>query len=124
VKTVKNTTFYFLLLICLLALLGCSQKTDENKSVSEVKAEVEKMDTNQLRSMAISYKEALMAQKGEVRKLIAKLKSLPATEIMDTEAKEIQAELENISKSMSALNEKFNIYYNKLAEKGGDTSSL
>ena len=51
-------------------------------------------------------------------------KDIPVAEMMGTEAKEIKAEIENINKSMSALNEKFMIYYNKLKEKGGDTSDL
>ena len=38
-NTVKNTTIHFLLVLCSLALLGCSQKADEDKPVSEVKAD-------------------------------------------------------------------------------------
>ena len=36
---VKNTTIYFLLMLCSLALLGCSQEADEDKPISEVKAD-------------------------------------------------------------------------------------
>jgi outer membrane lipoprotein-sorting protein len=123
-KTIKNTTFLFLLLLCPLVLLGCSQKSSENKSIDEVKAEAEKMDANQLRSMAMEYKEAIEAKKGEVEKLLAKFKNIPPAEMMDTKAKEITDEINKINRSITALNEKFMIYYNKLKEKGGDTSDL
>ena len=38
-KTVKSTNIYFLLVLCSLALLGCSKKADEDKPSSEVKAD-------------------------------------------------------------------------------------
>jgi uncharacterized lipoprotein YehR (DUF1307 family) len=120
-KTAKNITFYSLLLLCSLILLGCSQKSDENKPISEVKAEAEKMDINQLRSMAMKYKEAIAAKESEIEMLFARLK---ATKMQDTEAKKTTTELNKINQSMSALSERFQIYYNKLKEKGGDTSGL
>lgn len=123
-KTAKNTTFFFLLLLCPLVLFGCNQKADENESINKVKAEAEKMDANQLRSMAMKYKDALEAQKGEVEKLLAKLKNIPPAEMTDTKAKEITKEINKINQSMSALHEEFMIYYNKLKEKGSDTSAL
>ena len=123
-ETVKKPTIYFLLVLCSLVLLGCSQKADENKPISEVKAEAEKMDTNQLRSMAMSYKEAIVAKKGEVEKLAAKLKEIPVTEMLGAEAKEIKSEIDNLNKSVSALKERFEVYYDKLKEKSGDTSGL
>jgi outer membrane lipoprotein-sorting protein len=123
-RTIKNTTFLLLLLLCSLALLGCSQKSDENESISEVKAEAEKMDANQLRSMAMKYKEAIEAKNGEVEKLLAKLKDMPPAEMMDAKVKETTDEINKISQSIMVLNEKFMIYYNKLKEKGVDTSDL
>lgn len=123
-KTVKNITFYSLLLLCSLILLGCSQKTNENKSIDEIKAEAEKMDANQLKSMAMECKKTIEAQKSEVQKLLTKLGNIPPAEMTNTKAKEITKRLNEISQSMSALNDKFMIYFNKLKEKGGDTSDL
>lgn len=123
-KTIKNPTIYFLLALCSLVLLGCSQKADENKSLSEVKAVAEKMDTNQLRSMAMNYKQAIMAKNDEAEKIIGNLKDIPDAEKLGAKMKEIQEELNNINKSVSALKERFEIYYNKLKEKSGDTSGL
>jgi hypothetical protein len=124
-KNVKGIVFYLLLLLCSLIVLGCSQKAgDENKSIDEIKAEAEKMDTAQLRAMAMKYKEAIIAKNEEIEKLIARLKDAPATEMLGDQADKIKAEVESINKSLSALEERFEVYYGKLKEKGGDTSGL
>ena len=123
-KIVRNAALWFLLGLCSLAVLGCGQKADENKPMSEVKAEAEKMDTSGLRTMAMNYKEAITAKKGEVDKIIAKLKEIPLTEMLGEEAKGLKADIDNLNKSASALKERFDVYYEKLKEKGGDTSGL
>jgi uncharacterized lipoprotein YehR (DUF1307 family) len=123
-KIVRNTVLCCLIALCLFAILGCGKKADENKPISEVKAEAEKMDTDGLRAMAIAYKEAIAGKKGEVEKLTAKLKDIPATELLGDEAKELKADIENINQSLSALTERFDVYYQKLKDKGGDLSGL
>jgi len=123
-KTVKDPALYLLLLLCTLTLFGCGQKADEDKPISEVKAEAEKMDTAQLRSMALQYKKAIVAKTAEVGNLAAKLKDIPVTEMMGDEAKQIKEELNNINNSVTALKDRFTVYYNKLKEKGGDISGL
>lgn len=113
-----------LLAFCLVSFAGCGKKADENKPVSEVEAEAEKMNADKLRSMAMTYKDALMAKRGEVEELVGKLKEIPITEMLGDEAKGLKAEIENLDKSASALMERFQIYYKKLKEKGGDLSGL
>jgi hypothetical protein len=123
-KVVKNAVLCCLAGLCLFAILGCSKKADENKSISEIKAEVEKLDTAGLRAKALEYKEAFTAKKSEVDKLAAKIKEIPVADLLGQEAKSLKADLENLEKSLSALQERFNIYYNKLKEKGGDLTGL
>jgi outer membrane murein-binding lipoprotein Lpp len=123
-KSAKNIIVYFLLVVCSLVLAGCGEKADETKPISEVKAEAEKMDTAKLRSMAMKYKEAVLAKKAEGAKLAEKLKEIPITELLGSEAKELKGEIENLNKSLAALRERFNVYYNKLKEKKGDLSGL
>ena len=123
-KTAKNAIPYILLLLLSLALFGCGQKADENKPLNEVQAEAEKMNTSQLRSMAMDYKKAITAKEEEIKKLTAQLKEIPVTKMLGDEAKEIKAEMDNIKNSASALQKRFEVYYNKLKEKGGDTSGL
>ena len=113
-----------LLALCLVSFVGCGKKADENKPVSEVEAETEKMDADKLRSMAMTYKDAIMAKRGEVEEFVGKLKEIPITKMLGDEAKGLKAEIENLDKSASALMERFQIYYKKLKEKDGDLSGL
>jgi len=123
-KDVRNIRFYCLLGLCVLALLGCGKKADENKPISEVKAEAEKMSVAELRSMALKYKEALMAKEGDVEKIMAELKEVPLAKKLGEEAVGLKADIDNVNKSISALMERFEIYYNEIKEKGGDLSGL
>jgi len=123
-KTVKLITFYCSLTLCALALVGCGKKADESKPVSEVKAEAEKMSAEKLRDMALAYKDAIEAKKGDVEKITAKLKEIPVTQMLGDEAKGLKADIGDLNKSVSALKERFNVYYSKLKEKGGDLSGL
>jgi len=120
----KNTILCCLLVLISLALCGCGKKADENKPIGEVKAEAEKMSIEKLRSMAMTYKDAIMAKKGEVEKLAAKLKDIPLTKMMGDEAKELKADIDALNKSISALRERFGVYYEKLKEKGDNISGL
>ena len=118
-KIVRNAALWSLLVLVSLAVLGCGKK-DEDKPVSEVKTEAEQMNKDELRAEAMKCKEAITAQKGELEKIMAKLKVLPVTEIKDKDAKK----LEDLNKSISVLKEHFNVYYQELRKKGGDTSGL
>jgi predicted nucleic acid-binding Zn-ribbon protein len=123
-RTVQGITTCALLVMCQLLLFGCGSKTDENKPIAEVKAEAEKMDASKLRAMAEAYKNAIVAKKADIEKVTAKLKDVPATELLGQEAKNLKADIENFNKSVSALKERFEVYYQKLKEKGGDVSGL
>jgi len=124
-KTVNCMTFWCLLTVAALAIGGCSsKKADENKPISEVKAEAEKMDVGRLRNMAMTYKEAIAAKKVDLDKVAAKLNGIPIAKMVGDEAKQLKTEMENLNKSISALKERFEVYYQKLKEKGGDLSGL
>jgi len=119
-----NVNIWCLSLLVLFIALGCSKEADETKPVSEVKAEAEQMNTNDLRSMAMKYKDSITAKTGELERLTAKLKEIPVAEMLGEEAKGLKADIEDLNKSISALKERFDIYLQKLREKGGDTSGL
>jgi len=123
-KTSKIITFYCLLFLCSLLLFGCGKKADESKPLSEVRAEAEEMNVEKLRSMAMEYKEAVVGKKAELEKLASQLKDIPVAKMLGDEAKGLKAEIEALNKSVSALTERFQVYYNKLKEKGGDLSGL
>lgn len=123
-KNTKIVIFFCLSAVSMLVLYGCGKKADENKPISQVKTEAEKMSTSQLRSMATKYKDAIMAKKGDAEKLADKLKDVPVTKILGEEAKSLKVEIDDLTKSVSALKERFEIYYQKLKEKGGNLAGL
>jgi len=120
----RNILLVCLLVLCTSALLGCGKKADESKAIAEIKAEVEKMDVEQIRSMALKYKDAIMAKQEEVTKITAELKKIPVADMLGKEAKALKADIDELTKSVSSLKERFQVYYDKLKEKGGDLSGL
>ncbi|MDD5135074.1 MAG: hypothetical protein PHP01_06670 [Phycisphaerae bacterium] len=111
--------------VCIaVGLAGCAGKADEGKPMTDVQAEAQKMSTEQLKAAAMKYKDAIMAKQADVEKVMAKLKAISAAEMMGKEATEVRQEVDNLSKSLKALKERFDVYYNKLKETGGDVSDL
>jgi hypothetical protein len=92
--------------------------------MTDIQAEAGKMNVEQLRAKAIEYKDAIIAKKAEIEKVTAKLKEIPIAQQMGTEAKTLQTDVANLSKAMADLAEKFQVYYNKLREKGGSTTEF
>ncbi len=107
-----------------LVISGCGKKADENKPISEVQAEAAKMNVEQLRQMATTYKTALASKQVEVDKLAAKPKEIPVTQMLGEQSKKLKGDIDNLTKSTSALQERFGIYYNALKEKGGNLAGF
>jgi hypothetical protein len=122
-KNLRHITFYLLPVLCLL-LTGCGAKADEDKPLSDVKAEAEQMSVEKLRSMAMAYKDAILDKTRDVEALRLRLKNIPVTEMLGSEAKGLKADIDDLSKSISALEDRFQVYYDKIKEKGGDLSGL
>jgi uncharacterized protein YlxW (UPF0749 family) len=118
-KMVKNVSLWSLLVLCSLTVLGCGKK-DEDRPVSEIKTKAEQMNKDELRAEAMKYKEAITTKKAELEELTAKLKEIPLTEIRNEDAKRV----EDLNRSISALKERFQVYYRMLQKKGGDISGL
>jgi polyhydroxyalkanoate synthesis regulator phasin len=126
-KASRDFAICCLLAFIAFAVVGCGpakQEADENKPISEVKAEAAKMNTSQLRGMALAYKEAITAKTSEVDKVASKIKDMPVGEMLGDEMKKLKADLDALNKSISALQERYKIYYDKLKEKGGNLSGL
>ena len=120
----KKTLLPLMLALSMVFLFGCGKKADENKPISEAKAEAEKMSVADLKAMAMKYKDAIEAKKADVEKITAKLKEIPVTQMLGEESKKLQADIDNLTKSLSALKERFQVYYDQLKAKGGDLSGL
>ena len=123
-KNVKKILLCSLSALLVLSLSGCGKKADESKPLSEVTAEANKMNVEQLKKTAMAYKDAITAKKADVEKLVSKLKDVPVAEMLGKEAAGLKTDIENLNNSVSALRERFQIYYDKLKEKGGDVSGL
>ena len=129
-RTTRNTSFYCLLVLCSLVLFGCGNgqetevKVDENKPISEVKAEAEKMSTEELRVIALKYKEAVTAKSEEMNEITSNLPAAMADGNLNDKLSELKPKIEGIRNSMTALKARYDVYYQKLKEKGGDVSGL
>jgi Skp family chaperone for outer membrane proteins len=122
---VEKTLLCLLLAVCMTALAGCGKKpaaVDEDKPIAEVKAEADKMTIEDLKATAKKYQAAMTAKEAELDKIMEQLKSIPVTEMLSEEAKGLQEDMKSLGKSVNALKERFEIYYNKLKEKGGELS--
>ena len=121
--------FYTMLLACtLLIMVGCGSKSgsgvDETKPISEVKAEAETMSVEQLKEIALKYKKAIEAKQPEIDKILEQIKAIPIAEALGEEAKSLKTEADQLTKSLSALKERFQVYYDKLVELKADVSAL
>lgn len=133
-----------LLILCSLATLGCGKKekdrdtdaaanvaaaakggqVDASKPMSEVQAEADKMDVEQLRSIAMKYKEVAETKTAEVEKAAQELMASAVADMAGDKTKELNAKMKQMSASLEALTKRFEVYYNKLKEKGGDVSGF
>ncbi len=123
-KTVKAGRWVSIVMASLLIMFGCGKKTDENKPVSEIKAEAAKMDPDDLRRMALEYKKAIQAKMDEAARLKSQIKDIPLKEMLGEKAKQLKQELGSITDSVKALKERFNVYLAELKKKGGDLTGL
>jgi hypothetical protein len=99
-------------------------KADMNTSISEIKAEVEKLNTDQLKEVAMQYKELILAKTTQLETLNSKLLGMDVAQAFSDESKSLRDEFQVLEQSIKALKERFQIYYNKLKEKGGDLAGL
>jgi hypothetical protein len=123
-NTVVRAGLCILIASCLFGFAGCSKKADTNKSIADIQAEASKMNAEQLKAKAMEYKDAIVAKKAEIEKVAAKLKEIPITQQIGAEAKALQTDTANLSKTLADLTARFQVYYNKLKETGGNVSGL
>jgi endonuclease I len=97
---------------------------DTEKPVSEVQAQAQTMSVDSLRATALKYKDVIVAKQAELQKLTAKIKEIPIADALSQETKTLKTDLQNLQTSVSALKERFGVYYDTLKKKGGDLSNL
>lgn len=139
-----------LLIVCLLALMGCSKKAEPTKSgprtpattapapastaaapagdaatpIAEVQTQAQTMSVETLKATALKYKQTILDKQAQIEQIVAKMKQLPVTEALGKEAQTLKADLQNLQTSVTALKERFMVYYNTLKQKGADLTGL
>jgi 3-oxoacyl-ACP reductase-like protein len=93
-------------------------------SLDYVKKDAARMNVDQLKAKATDYKNAIVARKNEIIADTAKLKQIPATQSLNADAKTLQTNIANLTKTVGSLTERFQIYNDKLKELGGTPLSL
>ncbi len=97
---------------------------DVEKPVAEVQTQAQTMSVADLRATAVQYAQAISVKKEDLQKVLAQVKELPLAEALSEKAKTLKAEAEKIQASLKDLTDRFQVYYNKLKEKGGNLSGL
>lgn len=103
---------------------GGSGAVDPNKPVNEVKAEAASLHVDDLRAMALKYKDAFLTAKDDLASIAAKLKDIPLAEKLGAEGAKLTAELANLTAALKPLGERFKVYYDQLKAKSGDLTGL
>jgi predicted small lipoprotein YifL len=121
----KKTIISLLALALCLTLPSCGKKgADATKPIDQIKAEVAKMDVSQLHDMALSYKDTILSKQTDLEKVTTKLKTINPTELLGAKAVDLKKQMADIERSVSALKERFEIYYDQLKQKGGNLTGL
>jgi len=96
---------------------GCGSQVSETKPISEVKAEAQKMDVNQLKSTVAKYQKVVEAKKDDLMAVQAKLKAIPLTEMMGKDAGAIKKEIQSVTTAVRALTVRMQVYTAELNKK-------
>lgn len=117
----KRSLVITLVPVILLGLMmaGCGGGADEQKPISEVRAEAQGMSADQLRNMAATYEKAIEARKADIEKLTADLQKIPVAQMLGDEANAIKEEITKINNSVRALTERMNVYLQHLRSQQG-----
>ena len=110
----KNLAVLMLVVFSVMIVFGCSGSVDENKPLSEVKADAQSMSAKQLQSMIDKYKVAIDKKMGEVQVVKDKLKEIPLTQILGEEAKLLKKEVGEVKDSLKSLQDRMKLYLKEL----------
>ncbi|OGW81906.1 MAG: hypothetical protein A3G33_05365 [Omnitrophica bacterium RIFCSPLOWO2_12_FULL_44_17] len=107
-----------------LVVFGCAKKVDTTKSIEQITADVQKMAKADLETMAQAYVTQIKAKQADFNKVRDQLKSIPPAELLGEKSKAVRNELSKLSREVSELAKRYNIYANKYKEVGGDPTKI
>jgi Skp family chaperone for outer membrane proteins len=91
-------------LVLAAILTGCGGSgIDENKPVSQVAADAQKMTQADLQKMVAKYDAAIAEKSKELEALAAKVKEIPLTELMGEKAKTLKGDMSKVTTSIGKL---------------------
>lgn len=104
-------------MVAMLTGCGGSSSIDENKPVSQIAADAQKMTQADLQKMVTKYEAAITEKGKELEALTAKIKEIPLTELMGEKSKTLKADISKITTSMGKLKDQMAAYAKELAAK-------
>jgi Skp family chaperone for outer membrane proteins len=97
---------------------------DLQKSIAAIESQAQTMNVADLKATAVQYQQALSAKQADLQKLAAEVKGLSITDALGDKGKALKADAQKNEADVKTLKDRFQVYYNKLKEKGGDVSGL
>lgn len=97
---------------------------DETRPLREIRAEAADLNDASLRAAAMGYKEQIIAKQDELADLRGKFPKVPGVEEFGEEPWTPEAEISGLTRSISALTERHQIYFDLLKARGGNLSGL
>ena len=97
---------------------------DENKPLFEIRAEAMAMDNASLETAAKSYKDLISVKRVELLDTTGKIEGLPYLDPFGRQTFSADADIIDLTESISALTERHRIYLDVLEMRGSDISGL
>lgn len=113
----------FMVILLAAVVTGCSQ-VDSNKSIDEIKKEVETMNLKQLESKASAYVKEISNKSADMDAVKKKLSELSPKDLLGEKAKEIKNEVSSLTTEVSDLTKRYNVYADQFKKLGGDVSKI
>jgi chromosome condensin MukBEF ATPase and DNA-binding subunit MukB len=103
--------------LAMVAGCGGGGGASEDKPVAEVQAEAAKMNPDQLKSAMASYQAAIDKRQAEIKGLTADLQKVPLADMMGEKAKDLRAKMEQVTQSITKLQERMQVYAAELLKR-------
>ncbi len=97
---------------------------DEARPLSEVRAEAADLNDASLRAAAMGYRVRIIAKQDELADLTGKFPKVPGIEEFGRAPLTPEPDVGDLTKSISGLTERYQIYFDMLKARGGDLSGL
>ncbi len=97
---------------------------DEARPLSEIRAEAADLNDASLRAAAMGYRVRIIAKQDELADLTGKFPKVPGIEEFGRAPLTPEPDVGDLTKSISGLNERYQIYFDMLKARGGNLSGL